>query len=84
MKFTLMIFILAAFSLSAGHHEGGNTKDWEIKTYSSAAPAFIGDHATIIGASGKVLREGTNGWRCEPFMPSIFLTVCVRYKVVHT
>ena len=69
MKFTLMIFIIAAFSLSAGHHEGGNTKDWEIKTYSSAAPAFIGDHATIIGASGKVLREGTNGWRCEPFMP---------------
>jgi len=37
MKFTLMIFIIAAFSLSAGHHEGGNTKDWEIKTYSSAA-----------------------------------------------
>jgi hypothetical protein len=50
-------------------HSMGNTKDWEIKTYTSAAPAFIGDHATVIGASGKVLREGTNGWRCEPFMP---------------
>ena len=61
-----MVFI--AFSLSAGY-EKGNSKAWEIKAYSSAAPAYIGDNATIIGASGKVLRKGTNGWRCEPFMP---------------
>ncbi len=61
-----MVFL--AFSLSAGY-EKGNSKAWEIKAYSSAAPAYIGDNATIIGASGKVLRKGTNGWRCEPFMP---------------
>ncbi|MFL2726545.1 MAG: hypothetical protein ACJ0FV_00720 [Gammaproteobacteria bacterium] len=61
-----MVFL--AFSLSAGY-EKGNSKAWEIKAYSSAAPAYIGDNATIIGASGKVLRNGTNGWRCEPFMP---------------
>ena len=61
-----MVFL--AFSLSAGY-EKGNSKAWEIKAYSSAAPAYIGDNATIIGASGKVLRKGTTGWRCEPFMP---------------
>ena len=46
-----MVFL--AFSLSAGY-EKGNSKAWEIKAYSSAAPAYIGDNATIIGASGKV------------------------------
>ena len=46
-----------------------NSAEWQIKAYSSAAPAFIGDHATIIGSGGEILREGTNGWRCEPFIP---------------
>ena len=69
------LFVLVfTTSIYAGHHEGGNhmhgnTAEWEINSYTSAAPAFIGKHATVIGASGKVLREGTNGWRCEPFMP---------------
>ena len=40
----------------------GNSPEWEIKAYTSAAPSFIGNHATVIGASGEVLREGTNGW----------------------
>ena len=68
-KIIFSIFLVTAFNIDAGHHEGGNSKDWEINAYTSAAPAFIGDYATVIGASGKVLREGTNGWRCEPFMP---------------
>ena len=69
------LFVLVfTTSIYAGHHEGGNhmhgnTAEWEINAYTAAAPAFIGKHATVIGASGKVLREGTNGWRCEPFMP---------------
>ena len=69
------LFVLVfTTSIYAGHHEGGNhmhgnTAEWEINAYTSAAPAFIGKHATVIGASGKVLREGSNGWRCEPFMP---------------
>ena len=69
------LFVLVfTTSIYAGHHEGGNhmhgnTAEWEINAYTSAAPAFIGKHATVIGASGNVLREGTNGWRCEPFMP---------------
>jgi len=74
-KSIIALFLFASIGINAGHHEGGhhdhmgNSKEWQIKAYTSAAPAFIGDHATVIGASGKVLREGTNGWRCEPFMP---------------
>ncbi len=45
------------------------SSEWEIEAYSSAAPSFIGDFATILSVTGEVLREGTNGWRCEPFMP---------------
>ena len=68
-KIIYSFLLFTAISISAGHHESGNSKDWEIKAYTSAAPAFIGDNATVIGASGKVIREGSNGWRCEPFMP---------------
>ena len=68
-KIIYSFLLLTAVSISAGHHEAGNSKDWEIKAYTSAAPAFIGDYATVIGASGKVIRKGSNGWRCEPFMP---------------
>ena len=68
-KIIYSFLLFTAISISAGHHEAGNSKDWEIKAYTSAAPAFIGDYATVIGASGKVIRKGSNGWRCEPFMP---------------
>ena len=61
-KIIFSIFLVTAFNIDAGHHESGNSKDWEINAYTSAAPAFIGDYATVIGASGKELREGTNGW----------------------
>ena len=46
----------------------GNTAEWEIETYTSSAPDFIGDYATVVSASGEVLREGTNGWTCLPFI----------------
>ncbi len=47
----------------------GNSVEWEIKAYTSAAPAFIGDYATVISASGETLREGSNGWTCRPLVP---------------
>jgi len=65
---TVLIFtFIMAISISAGHHEKGehghhdmgNSKEWEIQAYTSAAPSFIGDHATVVGISGEVLREGT-------------------------
>ena len=36
------------------HHFNSNSPEWEIEAYTSAAPSFIGNHATVIGASGKV------------------------------
>lgn len=68
-KIVFSFLLLTAINITAGHHESGNSKEWQIKAFTSAAPAFIGDHATVIGASGKVIRKGSNGWRCEPFMP---------------
>ena len=58
------ILILCCLNMSAK-----NSKEWEIKAYSSAAPSFIGNDATVIGANGAVLREGTNGWVCLSFSP---------------
>lgn len=58
----------------AGHHEeekamDHNSAEWQIKAFSSAAPAFLGDLATVIGTDGVVLREGTNGWICQSANP---------------
>lgn len=58
----------------AGHHEGTkaidhNSAKWQIQAFSSAAPGFLGDFATIIGTDGAVLREGTNGWICQSANP---------------
>ena len=35
-----------------------NSAEWQIWAYSTAAPDFIGDFATVQGANGEVLREG--------------------------
>ena len=50
------------------HKAQGNSTDWEIRKHTTSAPNFIGDFATVIGASGEVYREGTNGWTCLPFI----------------
>ena len=46
--------------------------DWQIKAYTSAAPDFIGDFASVRDPSGKILREGTNGWTCQSGNPRPF------------
>ena len=67
---TTIFTLLVSLSISSAEPYGSHASErWQIWAYTSAAPSFIGDHATVIGASGKVIREGTNGWRCEPFMP---------------
>ena len=58
----LVNFLITGF-VYAGNYDN-TSKEWQIKTYSSAAPDFIGNFATIIGADGKVLKEGSNGWTC--------------------
>ena len=64
----LSMLLVAPFAIEANNSEG-NSVEWEIKTYTSAAPDFIGDFATVVGASGEILREGSNGWTCLPCIP---------------
>ena len=65
-----MLIISISINLSAYEPYGSHASEkWQIWAYTSAAPDFIGDFATVIGADGSVIREGTNGWRCEAFMP---------------
>ena len=66
--FTL-ILTLSVSILAHDNHLHGNSDEWQIKAYTSAAPAFIGDHATVISDAGKVLRQGTNGWTCRNLVP---------------
>ena len=61
--------LIAPFCLLADDHKAqGNSIDWEIEAYTTSAPDFIGNFATVISASGEVLREGSNGWTCLPFI----------------
>ncbi len=46
-----------------------DSAEWQIWAYTTSAPDYIGRFASVIGADGTILREGTNGWRCESFMP---------------
>lgn len=65
--------LVTVFSVSAmaGGHNHSST-EWQIEAYSSAAPAYIGKNATVIGGNGKVLRQGTNGWTCMVLNPRPF------------
>ena len=68
MKKIYFTFLIAPFCLLADDHKAqGNSIDWEIEAYTTSAPDFIGNFATVISASGEVLREGSNGWTCLPF-----------------
>lgn len=69
MKKIYFTFLIAPFCLLADDHMAqGNSVDWEIEAYTTSAPDFIGNFATVISASGEVLREGSNGWTCLPFI----------------
>ena len=64
----LSLILLTAFFISCSEIPH-NSAEWQIKTYSSAAPSYIGDFATVIGGNGEILREGTNGWICQQGNP---------------
>ena len=69
MKKIYFTFLMAPICLLADDHMAqGNSVDWEIEAYTTSAPDFIGNFATVISASGEVLREGSNGWTCLPFI----------------
>lgn len=47
------------------------TDEEKIADAMSAAPSFITDNATIMDGDMTVLREGTNGWVCQPSSPVV-------------
>ena len=68
------LLCLCTTTVLAGHHEAGESADhtsaaWQIEAYSTAAPAFLGAFATVLGSDGSVLRQGTNGWTCQSANP---------------
>ena len=66
MRLSLMFLTAIFISCSEISH---NSAEWQIETYSSAAPSYIGDFATVIGGNGEILREGNNGWICQAGNP---------------
>lgn len=58
----------------AGHHKEGEaishaSAEWQIQAYTTAAPDYIGNFASVLGGNGEMLREGTNGWTCQSANP---------------
>ena len=55
----------------SGEPDGPHTSvEWQVWAYSTAAPEFIAEGATVYdGPGGNLLREGTNGWTCLPANP---------------
>ena len=43
--------------------------EWQVWAYSTAAPDYIANEATVLDGGMNVLREGTNGWTCLPANP---------------
>ena len=55
---------------ASGEPGGPHTSaEWQIWAYSTAAPEYIANEATVLDAGMNVLREGTNGWTCLPANP---------------
>ena len=82
MKLKSLIFALALLTynppFSFGHDTNGDagepdllhtSKEWQIWVYSSAAPSFLAQNATVMGAANDTLRLGDNGWTCMPANP---------------
>ena len=76
-----LVALCAATSLvHAGEPEGPHDgAEWQIWAYSSAAPAPLGTHATVLGLDGSVLREGSNGWTCMVGNPRPAPEGCLLY-----
>ena len=73
-QLTIVLLGFYASVTLADHHKASDNEDhtsaaWQIKAYSTAAPDFIGNFATVIGSDGSVLREGSNGWICQSANP---------------
>ena len=61
----ILISLLSTFIASSAYAKepsvAHSSAEWQIWAYSTAAPDFIGEFASVKGANGEVLREGSNG-----------------------
>ena len=57
--------------------------EWQIATYSSAAPEPLASGATVLGVDQSVLREGSNGWTCMPANPRGYADPTVGWVDAH-
>ena len=62
----LVMFLVPLMSQASEPDAPHTSAEWQIWAYSTAAPSFIGERATILNQSNDVLREGSNGWTCMP------------------
>ena len=72
-RFLLTLSLFCAPLVYGAHHEtsekAGYSEQEIIEIAMSAAPSNVSSEATIIDSTGKVLREGSNGWTCMPGTP---------------
>ena len=67
IRHLLMLALLAPALAAAGEPDVAHTSsEWQIWAYSTAAPSFIGERATVLDQNNDVLRQGSNGWTCMP------------------
>lgn len=65
----VVLAIVALVPASATAQSAAHATADPVANALSAAPAAVAAHATVMDASGKVLRKGTNGWTCLPDNP---------------
>jgi len=84
-KYILISFLSTFIASSAYAKEPSvahSSAEWQIWAYSTAAPDFIGEFASVKGANGEVLREGSNGWVCLAFNPICLPEVLTRLMML--
>ena len=62
----VMLWLAPLLAAAAEPDLPHQSKEWQIWAYSTAAPSFIGNNATVLDHNNDVLRPGTNGWTCMP------------------
>ena len=59
-KFTIaaLIALFVSFGINAGEPKGSHaSSEWQIWAYTTSAPSFIGNFATVIGGDGSVIEK---------------------------
>ena len=65
-RFAVLTVLMGGLALAVSGIAEDESAEAKIARAMSAAPSNISANATIIDMDGTVLREGTNGWTCQP------------------